>query len=67
MLRAAGPSPTRSSFVSGAETMAGFDNQILPPISYGPGDHIGTQAAFPVVCCNSDYTWKSDGAAAATF
>jgi branched-chain amino acid transport system substrate-binding protein len=63
MLTRAGPSPNRSSFVSGAETIAGYDNGILPPITYGPGDHIGADAAFPAVCCNGDWTWRAHGPA----
>ena len=67
MLRRAGANPTRESFVAGAETIRDFETGIIPPISYSPTDHIGASSAFPVVCCNSDYTWKSQGAARAEF
>jgi branched-chain amino acid transport system substrate-binding protein len=67
MLRRAGTDPTRESFVAGAETITGFETGIVPPISYSASDHIGASSAFPVVCCNSDYTWKSQGAARAEF
>lgn len=67
MLKRAGAQPTRASFVAGAETIRGYDNGILPPINYGRGDHVGTEAAFPAICCNGDYTWKSQGPARARF
>ena len=47
MLTAAGESPTRESLVAGAETITGYDNGILPPITYGPGDHVGTDRVVP--------------------
>jgi branched-chain amino acid transport system substrate-binding protein len=67
LLQRAGPQPTRASFVTGAEGIQGYDNGILPPITYGPGDHVGADAAFPVTCCNSDWTWRSDGPARSSF
>ena len=67
MLQRAGVNPTRQSFVAGAETIRGYDNGIIPPITFGPGDHIGSDAAFPAVCCNGDYTWKGQGPAKAKF
>jgi branched-chain amino acid transport system substrate-binding protein len=67
MLKRAGAQPTRASFVAGAETIRGYDNGILPPINYGRGDHVGTESAFPALCCNSDYTWKSQGPARTRF
>lgn len=63
VLQRAGAQPTRASFVAGAETIQGWDNGILAPITYGPGDHIGADAAFPVTCCNSDWTWRALGPA----
>jgi hypothetical protein len=49
------------------ESIKGYDNGILPPITWGPGDHLGTQAAFPVACCGAKNTWKSLGPAADRF
>ncbi len=63
LLRLAGPDPTRESFVAGAESMTNYSNGVVPPISYSASDHIGADAAFPVSCCNSDYTWQSTGPA----
>jgi hypothetical protein len=68
ILKAAGPNPTRQSLVAGAEQVRGYDNGILSPLSYGPGGaHVGASAGFPVVCCNGDYTWKSQGPPKAVF
>jgi len=67
LLQRAGPQPTRESLVAGAETFRGFDTGILPPITWGPGNHEGARAAFPVVCCSSDYTWKNAGSAREVF
>jgi ABC-type branched-subunit amino acid transport system substrate-binding protein len=67
VLTAAGENPTRESLVAGAETIKGYDNGILPPITYGPDDHVGTTASFPVVCCNDDFTWQGKGKAKAKF
>jgi ABC-type branched-subunit amino acid transport system substrate-binding protein len=67
VLDAAGPSPSRASLLAGMESIKGYDNGILPPITWGPGDHLGTQAAFPVACCGAKNTWKSLGPAADRF
>jgi hypothetical protein len=63
MLQRAGANPTRESFVAGVETITGYENGIVPPMTYGPNDHTGASAALPVVCCNGDYTWQSTGPA----
>jgi len=67
MLRKAGAAPTRASFVSGAETISGYDNRILPPITYSKANHFGTTASFPSSCCNADFTWRAAGAPASAF
>lgn len=67
ILTAAGAEPTRESLVAGAESITAYDNGILPPIAYGPGDHVGTESSFPVVCCNDDFTWKGEGKAKKKF
>jgi hypothetical protein len=61
LLTRAGPNPTRASLVAGAEGVKAYDNGILGPITWSPGDHVGIHATFPVVCCNPDYTWKTAG------
>jgi branched-chain amino acid transport system substrate-binding protein len=67
MLKLAGTNPTRASFVAGAETIKNFRTGILPPITYGPNDHVGADASYPTVCCNSDFTWKGAGKPKAKF
>jgi hypothetical protein len=67
MLLRAGSDPTRESFIAGIETISGYDNGIIPPISYSADRRIGADAAFPVECCNSDYTWHATGPAQASF
>lgn len=67
LLQRAGPTPTREAVVAAAEGIRGYDNGILPPITWSPSDHIGVRAGFPVICCSADYTWKSQGPARATF
>jgi hypothetical protein len=61
VLKRAGTSPSRQTVISGAENIKGYDNGILGPITWAPGDHVGSLATFPTVCCNSDYTWKRTG------
>ena len=61
MLQRAGATPTRDSLVTGTESIHGYDNGILPPLQFGPGDHVGAEAAFATVCCNEDWTWKGQG------
>lgn len=67
MLRRAGANPTRESFVAGVETITDYTNGIVPMMSYSASDHIGADAAFPVVCCNNDFTWQSTGGPQARF
>jgi len=67
MLVRAGANPTRESFIAGVETIANYENGIVPPMTYSVDDHVGASAAFPVVCCNSDFTWQSTGPAQEQF
>jgi len=67
VLKRAGANPTRASLVAGAEGVKGYDNGILGPITWSPGDHVGVHATFPVVCCNSDYTWKTAAPAGTSY
>ena len=67
VLKRAGASPTRQTVISGAESIKGYDNGILGPITWAPGDHVGSLATFPTVCCNSDYTWKRTGPPRVTY
>lgn len=61
ILDSAGPQPTRDSLRLGIESIKGYDNGILPPITWGPGDFVGSEASFPAKCCTPDYAWASMG------
>ena len=62
VLTKAGPDPTRASLLKGAESIQDFQTGILPPITYGKGDHVGADAAYPATCCDtSDWVWKGAG------
>jgi branched-chain amino acid transport system substrate-binding protein len=68
VLTKAGPTPTHDSLVQGAESIRNFQTGILPPITYGKGDHVGADAAYPATCCDtSDWVWKSGGKPRASF
>jgi len=67
ILENAGATPTRESVLSGAEQIKNWKTGILPPITYGAGDHVGTDASYPAVCCNDDFTWKGTGKPRASF
>ncbi|MEY2478288.1 MAG: branched-chain amino acid transport system substrate-binding protein [Actinomycetota bacterium] len=67
VIKRAGPNPTRQTVITGAESIKGYDNGILGPITWSASDHVGSLATFPTVCCNSDYTWKRTGPPAATY
>jgi branched-chain amino acid transport system substrate-binding protein len=67
ILEQSGPTPTRESLLTGAEQIKNWKTGILPPITYGPGDHVGADASYPAVCCNDDFTWKGTGKPKATF
>jgi hypothetical protein len=67
VLKRAGASPTRASLIAGAESVKGYDNGILGPITWSSTDHVGTHATFPVACCNSDYTWKTAAPAGTSY
>jgi branched-chain amino acid transport system substrate-binding protein len=59
VLKRGGAALTRASLVAGAESIKGYDNAILGPITWSASDHVGTHATFPVICCNDDWTWKT--------
>jgi ABC-type branched-subunit amino acid transport system substrate-binding protein len=66
VLRRAGADLTRESVVSTAEGVVNYDNGIIA-LSFGPGKHIADIKAYPLVCCNSDNTWKGAGPPALAF
>lgn len=67
VLESAGRNPTRESVVRGSETIRDLDNGVMAPFSWSPDDHVGAHGTFPIVCCNSDYTWKTAGPPATAF
>jgi ABC-type branched-subunit amino acid transport system substrate-binding protein len=60
-LELAGRNLTRESFLAAYDQIQNFDSGGYPPVSYSPGRIVGTDATFPLQCCNADNTWKSDG------
>jgi ABC-type branched-subunit amino acid transport system substrate-binding protein len=61
VLKRAGANPTRATLVAGMESIKGYDNGILGPITWSATDHVGTHSTFPVVCCSDDNTWRTAG------
>lgn len=60
-LKRAGSDPSRKSLFAGLDSMRAYNNNIQAPITWGPGNYSGTKASFPVVCCDSNWNWKSLG------
>ncbi|MHB8463347.1 MAG: ABC transporter substrate-binding protein [Acidimicrobiales bacterium] len=60
-LELAGRNLTRASYLAAYDQIQNLDTGGLSPVSYSPGHIVGTDATFPLVCCNPDNTWKSDG------
>ncbi|MHB8465368.1 MAG: ABC transporter substrate-binding protein [Acidimicrobiales bacterium] len=60
-LELAGRNLTREGFLAAYDRIQNFDPGGYAPVSYSPGHIVGTDASFPLVCCNPDNTWKSDG------
>jgi branched-chain amino acid transport system substrate-binding protein len=60
-LELAGRNLTRESFLAAFDQIQNFDTGGFPPVSFSPGHIVGTEATFPLVCCNADNTWKSIG------
>ena len=61
VLKRAGANPPRATLVAGMESLKGYDNGILGPITWSATDHVGTHSTFPVVCCSDDNTWRTAG------
>lgn len=67
LLEAAGPNPTRATLESGIQSIRNYDNGVLAPLTYGPGDFDGAEGSFPAECCLAGGSWKGLGPARATF
>jgi hypothetical protein len=60
-LELAGRNLTREGFLAAYDRIQNLEVGMIPPVSFGPGRHIGTTAMFPMQCCRSDNTWKGVG------
>lgn len=67
ILAEAGRNPTRESMRDGFGMIRDFDTQIWPPFSWPGGRVLGSDAWFPVVCCNDNGTWSALGPPASEF
>jgi ABC-type branched-subunit amino acid transport system substrate-binding protein len=66
-LELAGHDLTREKFLAAYNQIQNFDPGGAAPVTFRPGQIIGTNAAFPLQCCASDNTWKSIGPSADNF
>jgi hypothetical protein len=63
-LTLAGDDLTRDSVLKAFDKIQDFDPAGLgPAVTYGPDKFWGTDALFPLTCCNDDYTWQTTGPA----
>ena len=60
-LRRAGTDPTRNSLFAALNSIKNYNNNIQAPITWGPQHYTGTEASFPVVCCDANWNWKRLG------
>jgi ABC-type branched-subunit amino acid transport system substrate-binding protein len=67
VLQSAGTTPTDASLRAGIASIHGYDNGILPAITWGPDSFEGSKAQFPARCCSDDWTWRGAGPARASF
>lgn len=61
ILRAAGPDLTREKFILATQKLKNYFNGYMPPLTWGPGDTLGTAWTWPAVCCTPEYNWKTLG------
>lgn len=61
VLRNAGPDLNTQTLRQGLESTTNYYNEILPPITWGPGDTIGTEHSYPAECCDSQDRWQPIG------
>lgn len=62
-----GPNPTTAALVPAIEALVNYNNGITMALSFGRGVRIAEVGMWPIVCCNSDNTWKGIGDAKAQF
>jgi ABC-type branched-subunit amino acid transport system substrate-binding protein len=63
ILNVAGLNLDRQAIPRAFNQVRNYNNHIMPPITWAAGAIVGTHALFPVVCCNPDNSWKSNGPA----
>lgn len=63
----AGPRLDRTTIRAGFDAMEHFDAGVVPPVSFANGRTVGTNAQFPLRCCNSRREWVGIGPAAERF
>lgn len=61
ILRATGPDLTREKFILAMQKLKNYFNGYMPPLTWGPGDTIGTAWTWPAICCTPEYNWKTLG------
>lgn len=66
-LELAGEDLDRESLHAGFNDMDGFDPGFVPPVTYSRGRVVGTNAQFPVRCCNQTREWVGIGPASTRF
>jgi ABC-type branched-subunit amino acid transport system substrate-binding protein len=66
LIKRAGAGLSRESVVAATDGVVNYDNGIIA-LSFKPGNRLADIKAFPLVCCNSDNTWKGTGPAAQEF
>jgi ABC-type branched-subunit amino acid transport system substrate-binding protein len=60
-LELAGRNLTRESLLAAYDQIQSLDTGGIPPVTFGSGRPVGTEATFPLECCSPDNTWKSIG------
>ncbi|HZQ56995.1 MAG TPA: ABC transporter substrate-binding protein [Acidimicrobiales bacterium] len=59
----AGQDLTRPGWVKAMESISSYDPQTGAPVSFSATKHDGTDALFPVQCCDANKDWESLGPA----
>jgi len=63
-LTLAGDNLTHEGVLAAFDQIKNFDPEGLgPAVTYGPDKFWGTDALFPYLCCNPDFSWKTTGPA----
>jgi branched-chain amino acid transport system substrate-binding protein len=67
IIQEAGKNPTQASVLAGMNKIKNYSNNIVAPVTWGPGIVIGAPGAFPEKCCSTNNTWIATGPAKNTF